>query len=116
MGWVGTNAKGSLGWLLPLDAAHHAQSNSVPTPCAVCFYEMYFTNKAIRFFSTPVALKNLIALSTGCTKSVLAVKAEPFAFNLRLLSFIEPKPVTSKYFPFNVVQKLAPLKGFPSIC
>jgi len=28
--------QGSLGWLLLLDAAHRAQSNSVLTPCAMC--------------------------------------------------------------------------------
>jgi len=36
--------QGSLGWLLLLDAAHRAQSNSVLTPsCAMCFHEMCFT-------------------------------------------------------------------------
>ena len=41
---VGTRMQGSLGWLLLLDAAHRAQSNSVLTPsCAMCFHEMCLT-------------------------------------------------------------------------
>jgi hypothetical protein len=55
--------QGSLGWLLLLDAADRAQSNSVPAPCVVCFlteailsvlahplryyrYSLYFKNNA----------------------------------------------------------------------
>ena len=41
--WMGVcGHEGSLGWLLPLDAAHHVQSNSVFTLCAVtqCFHEI----------------------------------------------------------------------------
>jgi hypothetical protein len=45
--------QGSLGWLLLLDAAHRAQSNSVLTPCAMCVpLDVFHRSKFEHFYAT----------------------------------------------------------------
>ena len=56
--------QGSLGWLLPLDAAHHAQFNSWPTPCLFCLLPRDSTEAITCIYSCGLA---------SCTKPVLTV-------------------------------------------
>ena len=59
-----------LGWMLPLDAAHHVLSNSVPTFCAVCFHEVVSPRQSGVLSTRPVAALLLLLGIAHCLYAV----------------------------------------------